>query len=216
MARVVADYFILHQKSFHGFDTNVNDPRLVHRFPQHFTKIDITQVKDQMDMLDSILDQAAHIALIDVWSPIVPHLFTLLSDTQFIFEAEQRGFDVVFMLGISDIASAQTAARAIHKIANHAKLVGVINEGVVSFGYEPSELLDELSLDQTFEMGALDHITLRTIDAGQFSLSRFLMTPPSAMSIVLRAQLKQWLTRMFTQLQSFELRRSLMQNDFLR
>jgi hypothetical protein len=40
------------------------------------------------------------------------------------------------------------------------------------------------------------------------------MTPPTHMSIVVKAQVKQWLTRNFTQLRTFEMRRSLLHNEF--
>jgi hypothetical protein len=216
LARVVADYFILHQKPFHGFDTNINEAELAQRFPKFFTKIDLSHIKGQMELLDSILDQVDQVALVDVWSPVFPQLISLLIETQFIYEAEQRGLDVVFMLGINDINSASSAINKIRKVSSEAYIVGIINEGVVSLSHEPSELMDILFIDQTFEMGSLDHVTLRIISADQFSLSRFLITPPSGMSIVVRAQLKQWLLRLFTQLQSFELRRSLINNDFLR
>jgi hypothetical protein len=216
LARVVADYFILNQHDFTGFDTNTNDAKLTQRFPHYFKKIDLMQIQGQMNLLDSILDASDKNALVDVWSPHFPQIISLLLDTQFISEAQNRGMDVVFMLSIYDVKSAQNAIKQIKRVAFDAHIVAVINEGIAAFGYEPSELIDILGVDQTFEVGQLDHITLRAIDPEPFSLSRFLMTPPTQMSIVVKAQLKQWLMRIFTQLQSFEMRRSLYQNEFLR
>jgi hypothetical protein len=216
LVRVVADFFILHQNDFHGFDTNINNPRLVQRFAQTFQKVDLATISGQMQLLDSILDHAHKNALVDVWSPLLPQLMTLLTETHFITEAEQRGMDVVFMLGINDHVSAAAVARQIRHIAGNVQIVGIINEGVSAFGYEASDVMSSRPIDQTFEVGSLDHITLRAIEAEHFSFTRFFMTPPTHMSIVVKAQVKQWLTRNFTQLRTFEMRRSLLHNEFLK
>ncbi len=48
------------------------------------------------------------------------------------------------------------------------------------------------------------------------SLTRFLLAPPSDMSIVLRAALRNWILQSFTQFQSFELRLELEASEYLR
>ena len=56
----------------------------------------------------------------------------------------------------------------------------------------------------------------RALDDVDLSLSRFMREPPAGMSLVVRAALKAWLSPIFTQFQSFELRLELQSSEWLR
>ncbi len=65
------------------------------------------------------------------------------------------------------------------------------------------------------KIGALDPVLRNAIDDPTFSLSRFMLAPPTGMSIVVRSGLRDWLVRIFAQLRSFELRMTLERAEHL-
>jgi len=67
-----------------------------------------------------------------------------------------------------------------------------------------------------FVIPRLEAPIARTLDDIDLSLSRFLVEQPPNMSIVVRAALKAWILPIFTQFQSFELRRDLQSSECLR
>lgn len=63
------------------------------------------------------------------------------------------------------------------------------------------------------KIGALDPVLRNAIEDPNFSLSRFMLVPPTSMSIVVRSGLRDWLGRVFAQLRSLELRMTLEQAE---
>ena len=90
------------------------------------------------------------------------------------------------------------------------------NEGATRFEHNVIDVLARFPGQATFQIPALDPLVAREIEKPGFSLSRFALAPPTDMSIVVRVALRSWLTRVFAQFQSFELRVALNDSEFLR
>ena len=56
----------------------------------------------------------------------------------------------------------------------------------------------------------------RNVESPRFSLSRFLAEPPPEnMSLVVRADLRNWLKRVFTQFRAYEVRKAFDESSYL-
>ncbi len=77
------------------------------------------------------------------------------------------------------------------------------------------DILAQYPSSRRFVIGALDASSKACFDAPDFSLSRFLLTPPPEMSIVTRTGLRAWVAPVFTQFQTFELQTSMQGAQFL-
>jgi len=86
----------------------------------------------------------------------------------------------------------------------------VHNEGAVPLGsHAAHEVLTRYPVSRKFVIAALDAPIAKVLQSTEFSLSEFLLAPESDISIVVRAALKAWITPVFTQFLSFELRATL-------
>ncbi len=94
-------------------------------------------------------------------------------------------------------------------------MVIVVDEGAAPLGEVNLDQLARYPESRTFRIAALDPVLRQTIEASGFSLSRFILAPPTGMSIVVRSGLKSWLARIFAQFQSFELSMTLEQTEHL-
>lgn len=78
-----------------------------------------------------------------------------------------------------------------------------------------TEAAEETGALRSFKIGRIDPLLQATIDKPGFSLSQFMRAPPADMSIVLRAGLRDWVWRVFSQFKSFELRMTLSESEHL-
>jgi hypothetical protein len=110
--------------------------------------------------------------------------------------------------------SVEIAAGLAHRYPD-VTMVIVIDEGAVPLGEVNLDQLGRYPASRTFRIAALDPILRQTIEAPGFSLSRFILAPPTGMSIVVRSGLKSWLGRILAQFQSFEFSMTLEQTEHL-
>ncbi len=216
LARLIADYHVAQQCEFVGFDTDSQERRFLSRFPDQVKLADLSQVQGQMVLFDNLLLRPGTPKIVDIWGRSFRTFLTLLNETRFFDEVDHFAIDPIIFFHVDETSATLDAVRDIARQWPRVSLVGVHNEGTWPLGDEQHEILARFPSRQTLEIGALDVLTRRAMEAEHFSLSRFLMAPPSNMSIVLRSQLRHWLLRIFTQLQTFELRKTLFDTDFLK
>jgi hypothetical protein len=210
-ARLLGDYFLLSGRTFVGFDTDAHEPSFAARFPQEVIVSDLNTIQGQMALIDPLLVPDGMPKIVDLWHRSFDGFLTLLDHTEFVAEARKLAIEpVVLYLAEGSPRSVETATRLAARYPD-LQIILVMNEGTAPAlaGHE------ELVGNRSFKITALDPVLLQTIEEPGFSLSGFMLMPPVNMSIVVRAGLREWLWRIFSQFKSFELRTALAESEHL-
>ncbi len=213
-ARLLGDYFLLSGRTFVGFDTDAHEPSFAARFPHEVIVSDLNTIQGQMALIDPLLVPDGVPKIIDLWHRSLDSFFTLLDHTDFVAEARKLAIEpVILYLAEGSSRTVETASRLSTRYPD-LQIVIVMNEGTApgleghaEFGRDPD--------GRSFKITALDRVLQQTIEEPGFSLSRFMLMPPVNMSIVVRAGLREWLWRIFSQFKSFELRTTLAESEHL-
>jgi hypothetical protein len=213
MARLLGDYFLLSARTFVGFDTDAHEPSFAARFPHEVGVSDLNTIQGQMALIDPLLVYDEVPKIVDLWHRSLETFFRLLDHTGFVAEARNLGIEPLLLYMVDGSPrSAETAARLAARYPD-VQIVIVNDEGAA-----PNQEGDEFeiySAGRSLKIAALDPMLWQTIEEPGFSLSRFMLVPPANMSIVVRAGLRDWLWRIFSQFKSFELRMTLDETEHL-
>lgn len=212
VARLLGDYFLTSNRAFVGFDTDPHEPVFAARFPQEAIVTDLGTVRGQMDLFDPLLINDDMPKVVDLWHRSMETFFTLVDQTDLVAEATNAGVDpLLFFIADASTRSLDAATRLAGRYPQVPMIV-VENAGPAALSRDQ---LARYPAGRVLKVGALDPVLRHTIEDPGFSLSRFMLAPPSSMSIVVRSGLRDWLARIFSQLRSFELRLTLDQAEHL-
>jgi hypothetical protein len=212
VARLLGDYFLAGNRPFLGFDTDPHEPVFAARFPQEAIVSDLGAVQGQMDLIDPLLINDEVPKIIDLWHRSMDAFFVLIDQTEFFAEAANAGIDpVLFYIADSSTRTLDAATRLAERYPD-VQMVVVENSGAAPVSREQ---LGRYPGRTVLKIGALDPVLRNAIDDPNFSLSRFMLAPPTGMSIVVRSGIRDWLVRIFAQLRSFELRMTLERAEHL-
>jgi hypothetical protein len=213
-ARLLGDYFLLSGRTFVGFDTDAHEPSFAARFPHEVIVSDLNTIQGQMALIDPLLVPDGVPKIIDLWHRSLDGFFTLLDHTEFVAEARRLAIEpVVLYLAEGSPRSVETAGLLSTRYPD-LPIVIVMNEGAAP-GLAAHEEFGGNPTGRSFKISALDPVLQQTIEEPGFSLSRFMLMPPVNISIVVRAGLREWLWRIFSQFKSFELRMTLAETEHL-
>ncbi|HEY5225480.1 MAG TPA: hypothetical protein VIJ06_01690 [Methylovirgula sp.] len=212
VARLLGDYFLATKRSFRGFDTDPHESVFGARFPQECVVCDLTAVSGQMALFDSLLVNDEVPKIIDLWHRSMDSFFALIDHTDFIAEAMSIAVEPIFFFIADASARSLDAANRLSARYPDLQMINVENAGAAPISRDQ---LARYPASGIFKVGALDPVLRHAIEDPNFSLSRFVLAPPSTMSIVLRSTLRDWLGRVFSQLRSLELRLTLEQAEHL-
>jgi hypothetical protein len=199
-----------------GFDTDPHEPRYGVFFPDLVQTVDVADIKGQIALFDRLLTRDGTTKIVDVWHRAFPRFFATVQDIGFVEEGRRKGIAPILLFhadgGEAALASAQSLSAAWPELT----MIVVQNEGARALGAAAPDILRRYPASHKFFISALPGAVANILDDPSLSLSRFLLAPPTDMSIVVRAALKSWLAPIFTQFKSFELRRELESSDYLR
>ena len=211
-ARLLGDYFLLSGRTFVGFDTDTHEPGFAARFQQEVVVSDLNTIQGQMALLDPLLVADGVAKIVDLWHRSFDGFFALLDHTEFLAEARKLEIDPVLLyLADSSPRAIETAGRLASRYPE-LRTVMVFNEATAP-GLEARAEFARYPAARSFRITALDPVLRQVMETPGFSLSRFLLVPPANMSIVVRAGLREWLWRIFSQFKSFELRMTLAESE---
>ncbi len=205
-ARLLADYFLHNRRPFVGFDTDPHESPFAERFPDEVMIADLSLVKGQISLFDRLLVNDEAPKIVDLWARSWKTFFTMVREIGFFEEARRLGVEPIIVLVVDDSTECLDAANGLLAQWPDLALVLARNEGAAPMPEPDRELLARYPAARTFEIPALDPFVAQAIQRRDVSFSRFLLAPPSGMSIVIKTALRVWLTRVFAQFQSFELR----------
>jgi hypothetical protein len=210
-ARLLGDYFLASRRTFRGFDTDAHEPDFARRFPDEAIVADISTIQGQMALIDPLLENDAIPKIIDLWHRSFEAFFTLIDHTGFITEARSRGVEPILLYVDNGAPRAADVAARIGERYPGLQVMMVQNQMANT---EAADQPDGPAL-RSFRIGRIDPLLQATIEKPGFSLSQFMRAPPPDMSIVLRAGLRDWVWRVFSQFKSFELRMTLSESEHL-
>jgi hypothetical protein len=161
-------------------------------------------------LIDPLLNNDGVPKIVDLWHRALEPFFALVDHTGFVSEARDRGVEPILLYVDDGSARASEVVKRIGERYPDLQLVVVQNDVVSQDGG------GELAPPQSallFRIGKLDPTLRATIEEPGFSLSKFMLAPPADMSIVVRAALRDWIWRVFSQFKSFELRMTLSETE---
>ncbi len=215
LARLLGDHFLFTGRGFLGFDTDPHETPFATRFPHEARVVDLAAIGGQISLFDRLLVPEETPKIVDVWNRSFLQFFTIVREVGFFEEAQRLSVEPVVVYVVDESSSCLEAANHIHQQWPTLKMVIVNNEGAAPLGHRALDILARYPGQTTFQIPQLDAIVQREIERAGFSLSRFLLAPPSSMSIVVRTALRNWLTRIFAQFQTYELREAMNETRIL-
>ena len=215
-ARLLTDYYLSCGVTVEGFDTDAREPFYAERFSDLARIVDILDVRGQIELFDHLLIDDDRPKIVDVWSHSFDRLFATIAEIGFLEEAARARVTPVVLFQADTSQMAAKNCRLLTTTWPDLWVSVVHNEGASPLGFDARETLANYRARGKLVIPRLERPIARFLDSPDFSLSGFLREPPPAMSIVLRAALRNWLLPIFTQLHSFELRLALQSSQFLR
>jgi len=97
LARAIADYFVLSGERPMIFDTDAIERRLAAQFPLETLVVDLTDVRGQMALFDTLAHASPASRVVDLTHRSFEKFFELMRDTDFISEARARGVEPVVL-----------------------------------------------------------------------------------------------------------------------
>ena len=214
-ARLLTDFFLSRQSPVEGFDTDPHEPAYGELFPEHARIVDASDIKGQISLFDRLLVADGTPKIVDVWHRSFERFFKTVHEIGFLEEARRHGVEPIVLFQAEAASTALAAALALNATWPDLWMIAVHNEGVAPLGESAPEILYSYPARGKFVIPPLEPPIAKMLDDPRLSLSRFLLAPPSDMSIVARAAFKNWLHQVFTQFQSFELRLELDSSAYL-
>ena len=207
-ARLLAEWRLYNGDPVAIFDTDPDFAPHTRLFRPHARTADLATVDGQMALFDGLLadDGATHIA--DIWCRSYRRFVELAREIGFFAEAARQGAEMhlVFAADASDGSLAE--AWDLHERFPETRLLIAINEGRVALGEHALGRLASFPTTQGFSFPALDPVVTSVLDGFNGRLSRFIDNPPEDLSIVVRARMRDWVTRAFVQFRAFDVRRA--------
>ena len=208
-ARLFADYFLWRNREFSGFDTDAHETPFAARFPGMVDVADLSTVKGQMLMFDSLLVNDAPWKVVDLWSRSWRQFCTLAYETGFVDEARRLEIEPVFVLVVDNSEESRVAAETLLKLWPEQNVILVRNYGALEKSESDTESWIEFPPVPLLEIPALDPTIAQFMERADLSLSKFHLSRPPGVSIVIRSGIDKWLAHIFQDLHRLELRLSL-------
>ena len=161
-----------------------------------------------MALFDGLLADDGATRIADIWCRSYRRFVDLAGEIGFFAEAARRGTDthIVFAADGSDGSLAE--AWALHERFPDTRLLIAVNGARVPPGDHTLGRLASFPTTQGFSFPALDPFAASVLDGFNGRLARFIDNPPEDLSIVVRARMRDWVTRAFVQFRAFDVRRA--------
>jgi hypothetical protein len=214
-ARLLSDYFIVNGRNFAGFDTDPQEPDYGARFPHAVAIVDSTKVQGQVAMFDRLLVYDETPKIVDVRHRFYERFLDTIEEIGFMEEALTAMAQPIMLFHADATEASLAASLALARRWPDLCMVIVTNKGAAPLGHDALDILAQFPSPRRFVISALDPTSTARLEASDFSLSHFLLTPPADMSIVVRTSLRAWIAPIFSQFQTFEVRTAMEGAQFL-
>jgi hypothetical protein len=212
LARALIDFFILSGGKPYIFDTDAVERGLHLLFPEAARLVDLTIVRDQMALFDTLAEPSTEMRIVDISHQSQRKFFELLRNTDFVLEARSRSvIPVIFY--IPDVkADSFEAGVALRDNFPDCRFIVVDN----AFFKEPKRNVREGLVYKTlraherrFTMPKLAGSVVDALEDRNLSISDFMCQPisstgetqePDSLSPDIAVELRGWVFRMFQEI----------------
>ena len=215
--RLLVEYHLFNKRDPALFDTDIHGATLESFFPDRAQTINLSTTTGQIAPFDRLLEMGTQPRIVEICSPAHQLFLSQARDIGFFEEAQKNGFDPVICFVSNGARMSIEAGTRIQAIWRRVPVVPVVNEAFVRLGAKINDHLDAFPSGRSFQVPQMEPMLQSTMAMPRFSLSEFLRKPPAAdeMSLIVRADLRSWVTRVFMQFRSYELRKLMDEAAFL-
>lgn len=214
--RLLCDFMTFEERAFALFDTDPHSRALGAWFPSVCTPADLSTTRGQIALFDRLVMPGREPRIVEVSSQIYARFLTQVRDIGLFEEAQKHDLEPVILFVSNGSNVAIEAARALLSALPEARLVPVVNEGPVRLGDQVHDHLEAFGSGYSLQIPQLDASARDIIESPHFSLAGFLSSPPpDDMSLVVRADLRNWLKRVFTKFHAYEVRKAFEDSSYL-
>lgn len=207
-ARLLAEWRLYNRDPVTVFDTDPDFAPHTRFFRDHARTADLATVDGQMALFDGLLADDGATCIADIWCRSYRRFVDLAREIGFFAEAERCGAEVYLVFAADAREAALTEAWDLHEQFPEARLLISVNEGVSGLRDNALGRLASFPTTQGFRFPALDPVAASVLDSHHGRLGRFIDSPPDELSIVVRARMRDWVTRAFVQFRAFDVRRA--------
>lgn len=211
LARIIADYFVLAGTRPLMFDTNLTEQTLHAWFPYDTVVVDVTEVRDQMTLFDTLAARSPESRVVDVSHYVFRKFFKVMQESHFAAEARTRRVEPIIFYIADRNPDAYEEGRVLRDRFADCAFVLVENAFVGrikdltrrSAGYRAFDT-HELCI----ALPPLDLTIADAIDDPNVSLSEIMMQPlsrsadahPAGLSFEQQTEVRGWLVQVFREL----------------
>lgn len=216
-SRLLVDHYLFTGRQIHLFETDLRNLSLETRFPDIVQTVDLATTPGQIALFDQLVQAGPIPRIVEISAQAHPLFVSQARNNGFFEEAFQHGLDPMIVFISNGTRKALDAGLMLQALWRRVPVVPVINEGLVRLGTKLNDHLDAFPSRRSFQVPKMEPLLREVIDDPHFSFADFMKTPPAAnhMSLVLRADLRDWILRVFAQFRSHELRRAFELSDFI-
>jgi len=209
VTRLLCDYMTYEGRAFALFDTDAHSRVLGSWFPASCTIADLATTRGQIALFDELVRPDGAMRIVEVSSQMYTRFFTQARDIGLFDEAARNGLETIVLFVSNGTDVAAHAAKALQAAFRELDVIPVVNQGPVRLGKDIHDHVEAFEARHSFLIPHLEASAREIIENPRFSLSRFLASePPENMSLVVRADLRTWLKRVFTQFHAHEVRKA--------
>ncbi len=214
--RLLADFHAVERKPIQIFTTDPRDTTLETWFADACTIADVTTTPGQMVLFEQLMKPSSDTRIVEISARSFQAFFARAREIGMFDEAKRRELKPVILFVSNGSATSVEAARTLRGIWPAVPLVTVLNEGLFSLGPTVHDHLAAFPTEYSFQIPPLPGALRSLINAPALSLSRFFSSePPTNMSILAQADLREWLKRNFAQFRAHEVRTTLEEANYL-
>jgi hypothetical protein len=215
-ARLLAEWCAFNGRPFEVFDTDSHFAPMTAWFPRQVRRADLACVNGQIALFDSLLVHDGAWRIVDVWCRSYRAFFDLAAEIGFFQEAHARGVPVYVLFAADASEGSITQAWDIAERGPHASMLIVANDGAAPLGEDSLDWLARYPGSSGFRIAPIDPAVRAIVEGGEHALADFVSAPPQGLSLVVRARLREWVSRVFAQFKAFDVRLAMRDSKFLR
>ena len=215
-ARLLAEWCAFNARPFEVFDTDSHFAPMQAWFPRQARRADLTSVHGQIALFDSLLVNDGAWRVVDVWCRSYRAFFDLAAEIGFFQEAHARGVPVYVLFAADRSEDSITQAFDVARRGPEATMLIVANDGAAPLGEDCLDWLARYPSPNGFRIAPIDPAVRGVVEGGEYPLTCFVSEPPQHLSLVVRARLREWVSRAFAQFKAFDVRLAMRDSQFLR
>ncbi len=215
--RLLVDHYLFTGRGVTLFETDLRNKSLEMRYPHLAQTVDLATTPGQIVLFDQLIQDGAMPRVVEISPQAHPLFVSQARNNGFFEEATKHGLDPAILFISNGTRKALDAGLMIQALWRRVPVFPVINEGLVRLGTKLNDHLDAFPSRRSFQVPQMEPLLREIVEDPRFSFAEFMRDPPTAnnMSLVLRADLREWTMRVFAQLRSHELRRAFELSEFI-